>query len=109
MYNRHINDGINLPKSNLRLIQLENVILKSDVNCIRFWKSVVELAQSKDERILQNLVYNLPGILSLASFNYSVDPICDVYVEMFYDSNIEKMTLAAYFHEMVRIFPKKHN
>lgn len=60
--------------------KLLNIILKNENNCIRFWKSLIEISQSKNERVINNLAYNLPGILVLSSQLYKVDPICDVYV-----------------------------
>ncbi len=60
--------------------KLLHIILRSEHNCIRFWKSLVELSQSKSERVLNNLAYNLPGILALSAPLYRVDPLCDVYV-----------------------------
>jgi hypothetical protein len=60
--------------------KLLNIILKNENNCIRFWKSLIEISQSKNERVINNLAYNLPGILLLSSSLYKVDPVCDVYI-----------------------------
>jgi len=87
--------------------KLQHVLLKNEPHCIRFWKSLVELSQSKDEKVLNNLIYNLPGILTLASTYHRVDPICDIYIDLFYNPKSNKITLASYFHEMVRLFPSK--
>jgi hypothetical protein len=53
------------------------------------------------------MVYNLPGILILAAPYHRVDPLCDLFVELFYNPKVNKIVLAAYFHEMVRLFPSK--
>lgn len=87
--------------------KLLNIILKNETNCIRFWKSLIELSQSKNQRILNNLIYNLPGILILAAPLHRVDPICDIYIELFYEPLTDKLLLASYFHEMVKLFPSK--
>ena len=78
--------------------KLQHVILRSETHCIRFWKSLVELSQSKNERILNNLIYNLPGILSLASPYHKVDPLCDIYIDLFYNAKSNKVVLSSYFH-----------
>jgi len=87
--------------------KLLNVILKNEDNCVKFWKSLIEVSQSKNEKILNNFIYNLPGILILSAPLYKVDPICDIYVELFYEAASNKLLLASYFHEMVRLFPSK--
>ena len=53
------------------------------------------------------MVYNLPGILILAVPFHRVDPLCDLFVELFYYPKVNKFVLAAYFHEMVKLFPSK--
>ena len=87
--------------------KLLHIILKTEQMCMRFWKSLVELAQSKNETIVRHLSYNLPGILKLSAPLYKVDALCDVYVELFYQSVSDKLLLASYFHEIARLFPKK--
>jgi hypothetical protein len=87
--------------------KLLNIILKNESNCIRFWKSLIELSQSKNERVINNLAYNLPGILLLSSHLYKVDPVCDVYIELFYQPLTNKLLLASYFHEIAKLFPSK--
>jgi hypothetical protein len=67
----------------------------------------VELSQSKSERILNNLAYNLPGVLALSAPLYRVDPLCDVYAELFYQPLANKLLLASYFHEVAKLFPAK--
>ena len=44
------------------------------------------------------MIYNLPGILTLASPFHKVDPICDIYIDLFYNPKSDKMVLASYFH-----------
>ena len=75
--------------------------------CVRFWRSLVELSQSKNENILNNMVYNLPGILMLAAPYHKVDPLCDIYIDLFYNSKSNKLVLASSFHEMVKLFSSK--
>jgi hypothetical protein len=87
--------------------KLLHIILRSEHNCVRFWKSLVELSQSKHERVLNNLAYSLPGVLTLSAPLYRVDPLCDVYVELFYQPLANKLLLASYFHELARLFPSK--
>ena len=87
--------------------KLQAVILRSEGLCVRFWKSLVELSQSRNEKILNNLVYNLPGILTLAAPYHRVDPLCDIYIELFYHPLADKLRLASYFGVMVRLFPSK--
>jgi len=41
---------------------------------------VIELSQSKNDKILNNLIYNLPGILMLSNSIYKVEPICEIYI-----------------------------
>ncbi len=53
------------------------------------------------------MVYNLPGILILAAPYHRVDPLCDIFIELFYNPRTNKMVLASYFHEMVKLFPSK--
>lgn len=55
------------------------------------------------------MAYNLPGILLLSSSLYKVDPVCDVYVELFYQPVTNKLLLSSYFQEIARLFPNKFN
>ena len=55
------------------------------------------------------MVYNLPGILSLAAPFHRVDPLCDIFVELFYNPKANKLLLTSYFHEMAKLFPAKWN
>ena len=57
--------------------------------------------------MLNNLAYNLPGVLALSSPLYRVDPLCDVYIELFYQPATNKLLLASYFHEVARLFTAK--
>ena len=83
------------------------VIMRKEEYCLAFWKAVVELSQNKNETILNNFIYSLPGILTLAAPLHKVDPLCDVYVELFYSPIANKLTLASYYHEMAQLFPSK--
>lgn len=53
------------------------------------------------------MAFNLPGILALAAPYHRVDPLCDIYIDLFYNPRSDKLLLASYFHEMVRLFPSK--
>lgn len=53
------------------------------------------------------MVYNFYGMLALAAPHHRVDPLCDVYVSLFYSPLPNKRLLASYFHLMVRLFPSK--
>jgi|JI6StandDraft_1071083.scaffolds.fasta_scaffold24285_4 hypothetical protein len=68
---------------------------------------MIELSQSKNPTILNNFVYNLPGILVLSKPRYNVEPISEIYIELFYDNLASKFQLAACFHIMVEVFPGK--
>ena len=57
--------------------------------------------------MLKGLLYNLYGILSLAAPHHKVDPLCDVYVALFYSPLTDKTLLAAYFHKIALLFPNK--
>lgn len=87
--------------------KLLGVIMRKEEHCMAFWRAVVELSQSRNEAILNNLVYNLPGILSLAAPMHRVDPLCDIYAELFYSPIANKLTLASYYHIMAQLFPSK--
>lgn len=52
--------------------KLLNCILGNETLCLRFWKSLIELSLSKNEKVINNLVYNLPGILVLSAPHYKV-------------------------------------
>lgn len=56
--------------------KLQGIILKSEVHCLKFWKSLIEVAESKNEKILNNFIYNLPGILLLSKKFHRVDAVC---------------------------------
>ena len=49
----------------------------------------------------------MPGILTLSAPLYRVDPLCDIYVELFYQPLANKLLLASYFHEVAKLFPSK--
>lgn len=87
--------------------KLQGVILLSEANCIRFWKSLIELAQTRSEKLLNRLLYSLYGILSLASPHHRVDPLCDLYIALFHSPVPDKLLLSAYFHRMALLFPNK--
>ena len=53
------------------------------------------------------MAFNLPGVLSLATPFHRVDPLCDVYIDLFYNPKSNKTLLASYFHEMVDLFQSK--
>ncbi len=53
------------------------------------------------------MIFNLPGILLLAAPYHKVDPLCDIYIDLFYNPKSNKLTLASCFHEMVKLFPSK--
>lgn len=53
------------------------------------------------------MVYNLPGILILAAPYHKVDPICDIFIDLFYNPKSDKLVLASYYYEMVNLFPSK--
>jgi hypothetical protein len=53
------------------------------------------------------MIYSIPGILLLASPHHRVDPLCDIYCELYYNPKTNKLLLAGYFHEMVKLFPTK--
>lgn len=89
--------------------KLQNIILKNETQCLRFWKSFIEIAESKNEQIINNFIYNLPGILLLSKKYHRVDPLCDVYAELFYHSQSDTFMLVSYFHEMAKMFPSKKN
>jgi hypothetical protein len=57
--------------------------------------------------LLNGLLYNLYGILSLAAPHHKVDPLCDVYIALFYSPLTDKALLAACFHRMALLFPNK--
>lgn len=78
--------------------KLLNCILGNESLCLRFWKSLIELSLSKHEKVINNLVYNLPGILILSASHYKVEALCDVYIELFYQPTSNKILLAGYFH-----------
>lgn len=40
---------------------------------------------------------------------YKVDPICEVYMELFYQPLSNKALLSSYFHEIAKMFPSKSN
>jgi len=40
---------------------------------------------------------------------HKVDPICDVYIHLFYEAESDKLLLASYFHQMVKLFPSKYH
>ena len=83
------------------------MILRNEVYCLRFWRSLIELSQSKNEKILNLMAFNLPGVLTLAAPYHRVDPLCDIYIDLFYNSKSNKILLTSYFHEMVALFPSK--
>jgi hypothetical protein len=87
--------------------KLQGVILQSEANCTRFWKSLIELAQTRNEKLLNSLLYNLYGILVLAAPHHRVDPLCDLYLALFYSPLSDKLLLASYFHRMANLFPAK--
>lgn len=87
--------------------KLLHSVLSSESLCLRFWKSLIELSTSKNQTILNNLVYNLPGILSLTFPLHKIDSMCDVYVELLYHPQSNKIVLGGYFHEMAKMFPSK--
>lgn len=87
--------------------KLQQAILRNENHCLRFWKSLVELSQTKNDKILNNMVFNLPGILILAAPYHKVDPLCDIFIDLFYNPKSDKLVLASYFHEMVKLFPSK--
>ena len=88
--------------------KLQNIILKSESNSIRFWKSFIEVAQTKNEKIINNFIFNLPGILQISKKNYRVDALCEVYAELFFHPDSDTLLLVSYLHEMVKMFPSKH-
>lgn len=55
------------------------------------------------------MIYNLPGILKISAALYKVDPLCDIYMDLYYSPISNKMLLASYYHEMVCLFPAKSN
>jgi hypothetical protein len=68
---------------------------------------MIELSQSKNPIILNNFVFNLPGILVLSKPRYNIEPISEIYIELFYDNLASKFQLAACFHVMIDVFPSK--
>lgn len=44
----------------------------------------MELSQSKNSAVLNNFLYNLPGILKLSKTYYNIEPISEVYIGLFY-------------------------
>lgn len=87
--------------------KLQGIILKSEHNCIKLWKSLIEVAESKNEKILNNFIFNLPGILLLAKNHHRVDPLCEVYTELFFNPDADSLLLASYFHEIAQMFPSR--
>jgi hypothetical protein len=65
---------------------------------VRFWRSLIELSQSKNDKIINHLAYNLPGVLALTAPVLKVDAMCEVYIELFYQTHSNKILLASYFH-----------
>jgi len=49
----------------------------------------------------------LYGVLSLAAPHHKVDPLCEVYIALFYSPLSDKALLATYFHRMALLFPNK--
>lgn len=54
-------------------------------------------------------MYNLPGILVLSKPRYNVEPISEIYIELFYDNLASKYQLAACFPVMIELFQSKKN
>lgn len=52
-------------------------------------------------------MFNLPGVLILSKSRYNVEPISEVYIELFYDNLASKFQLTTCFHVMVDLFPNK--
>ena len=59
--------------------KLEQSIIKAEASCAKFWNALIEVASSKNEKIVNNLIYNLPGILLLSKRYMRVDPVCQIY------------------------------
>ena len=53
------------------------------------------------------MIFNLPGILLLAKKYHRVDPICELYAELFYNPEADTILLVSYFHEMAQMFLNK--
>ena len=87
--------------------KLQGIIFNNQNNCIRFWKSFIEISTTKNQKILGNYLYNFCGILSLSIQFIKLDPICDLYINFFYSPTSDKLLLVSYFHEMIRLFPQK--
>ena len=88
--------------------KLQNIIMKNETHCVKFWKSFVEVAHNKNKKIINNFIYNLPGVLFLSRRHLLLDSLCDVYVELFFHPDSDTLLLVSYFHEMVRMFPSKY-
>ena len=56
---------------------------------------------------MNNLIYNLYGILKISAPYHKVDPLCDIYISLFYSSISNKLLLASYYHEMAILFKSK--
>lgn len=54
------------------MTQLQDSIrMKEEVN-VSFWESLMELSQSKNSNIINNFLFNLPGILTLSKSYYNI-------------------------------------
>lgn len=62
------------------MTQLQDAILQNEETCLRFWQTMIELSQNKNPTILNNFVFNLPGILVLSKPRYNVEPISEIYI-----------------------------
>lgn len=78
--------------------KLQGIIFNNENNCTRFWKSFIELSTTKNEKILNNYLYNFCGILLLSAQYMKLDPICELYINFFYSSSTDKLLLVSYFH-----------
>ena len=58
----------------------------------------MELSQSKNPVILNNFLYNLPGILKLSKSFYNIEPISEVYIGLFYENVASKPQLLSCLH-----------
>ena len=59
---------------------------------------MIEVAESKNEKILNNFIFNLPGILLLTKKYHRVDSLCEVYAELFFNPDADTLLLVSYFH-----------
>jgi hypothetical protein len=78
--------------------KLQGIIFNNENNSIKFWKSFIEISTTKNEKVMNNYLYNFCGTLCLSAQFIKLDPICELYINLFYSSLSDKLILVSYLH-----------